>query len=339
MLKKIISKLLANNICKNGPYVVFCSANREGQNEELVKYMYEVEKILKHIHFIELDWKDYKKFKNSGSDNYMNCIYAYFNNKLEIFEDNPNSDKLILFFQKVIDFHNKHIDYRISRVGSNIKNNFYEKGICLKNIADKNEKYIRNEKSRLLKKKVKLSISELKEIFVCKTDKFEIQKIMDNILINNHPENDIETDKECLKQSVRIKKLVKHNSNINNFYIYPNLENEIIENNKTKFNMENLKKNISFKFLKYDSHSNNVIKRKSEKSKEKPFYESSLENIEPKMTKKYIFKLNKLSLPSDLSEVLYHKYKSTKFEHPLIKKIKRKYSYIKFPFYNKIIVQ
>lgn len=346
MLKKIKSKFLSTFISNIGPYVVFCNAYQKGQNAELVKYMYTIEEKLKHIVFIELGWEEYKKFKNSHSDYYMNSIYAYYKNSLLFYETLPNSENLFLFFRKVIELYNEKIDTKISHVGSKIEYNIFKNNLPLKfsfekDLRKQKDKYIRHKKCDLLRKKIKLSVLELKQFFYEYNDNMESQNTKLNKLTVDHWENNILNIKNNKKQTDNFKDLFKNCTMNNSNKITHIAENKILNNtnNEFKINIDDLSKSSVSETLKKDNNIYKINQRISKNHKNKIFVEVETNKIEKIKTNMYTSKSKKLSLHRNLSKYLLKKYKNHESEHPLIKNIKRKYSYIKFPYYNKTIIQ
>lgn len=217
MLTKLHPVDLARRLCQIGPYVLFCNAECEGKNQELIKYIYEMNYTLKNISFLELKWEEYKKFKGIKSDNEMNHIYAYFKGEISISESNPTKENLFYFFKKCVELYNNKIDCKIHNIGIRNKN-IAKCGNIIEELERKNI-YIYN-KLKLLKKKINVSGTKKikyskKEINWYKDVKYnELPfSILDENSISDYSkidENDIKKlDDKCFNISYNVEKVFK----------------------------------------------------------------------------------------------------------------------------------
>lgn len=161
MVIKIEAAKLAKYVNKKGLHVIFFNSSHPGKNMELVKYMYVMYNKLKHINFFELNWNDYKKFKNIKTDDVMNTVLAYYDGQIAISEPNPTSENLLNFFTICVNLFNEKIDESIYNIGSRQKIN---SGLSPPNKSDSlSTKTIKKsiyKKSWLLGKKIKISRKE-----------------------------------------------------------------------------------------------------------------------------------------------------------------------------------
>lgn len=205
MIIKIKPERLSKSVSKIGPFVIFFNAGTLGKNQNIVKYIYEVDKKLKDIKFLELNWTEYKKFRGILSDNDMNQILAYFKNKIEVSEQNPNSDNLFVFIERVVELYNKRLDDNINRLELRTKKYINPKSLLPQketkiNICDINERIILYRRAEFLRKKIKLS--KIESIRNVNDVNFKLKKSLLNRFINDKVENNINIVKIIRRDSI-----------------------------------------------------------------------------------------------------------------------------------------
>lgn len=156
MVKQVAMNNLGNYLNKRGPYVVFCNAELEGTNKDIVNDMRQIEIIFKDIKFLEVKWKAFKVFYGTLPEENMNIIYAYYHGKLQFSQNVTDSKNLIPFFQKLADLYNRSLDDKINNVGSKFNSQSQ-----ITEYSKRRELQFKYNRKYFNKKKIKLLWGEL----------------------------------------------------------------------------------------------------------------------------------------------------------------------------------
>lgn len=235
MVRKMEAVNLAKWVSKGGPHVIFFNSESPGENSELIQYMHEMYNKLKYIKFYELNWSDYKKFKNIPTDDGINSVLIYFDGVLVLSEFNPQAGNLIQFFNKCVELHNQKIDEAINNVGSRTKNNRKgspPKETDLLSVIKRKEQIYR--KAYLLGKKIKISFNKKKltesSNWFCDVKFYDLPTdLLDENLISDYSQksnNNSDLMEDKLYEDINVEKMLKKAEIKNYLYNKETIKNE-----------------------------------------------------------------------------------------------------------------
>lgn len=220
---------------KKGLYVLYCNAKIEGKNSELVQYMLQMDKVYKDVKFLQFSSNDFQVFFNETSKDKMNFIYAYYDRKIQFFEDISEKSKLIIFYEKLTDLYNRYMDDKIKNVGSKLISRTDKK-----ELSKKRQLAFEYHRKSFDNRKIKLILTEFP--FVVRQNTHRYSNTSSNI-INESKLNKLSDVKNCVEECS-----MNYNcKNINE--IKKNVPNELsksqISNNMNQQNIIQMSKEIN----------------------------------------------------------------------------------------------